>query len=129
MQEWTTLPKGGREAKYGEARERVSRRKTLFNSPVRAELDATDRAIAAAIFAATLAYLWRFRRYTSMEPDESPERLAEGLRVGLPLDIQLDTIRRQLATAPGRRLMAATTERLGMTHAGKISGSEYTACF
>ncbi len=105
----------------------------MFNSPVRAELDATDRAIAAAIFAATLAYLWRFRRYTSMEPDESPERLAEGLRVGLPLDIQLDTIRRQLAappiTAPGRRLMAATTERLGMTHAGKKSGSEYTACF
>jgi 4-amino-4-deoxy-L-arabinose transferase-like glycosyltransferase len=38
--------------------------------PVRAELDPKERAIAAAIFAVTLAYLWLFRRYTSMEPDE-----------------------------------------------------------
>ena len=37
---------------------------------VRPELDRNDRAIAAAIFAVTLAYLWIFRRYTSMEPDE-----------------------------------------------------------
>ena len=37
---------------------------------VRPELDPTDRAIAAAVFAVTLAYLWLFRRYTSMEPDE-----------------------------------------------------------
>ena len=37
---------------------------------MRPELDRGDRAIAVAIFAATLAYLWLFRRYTSMEPDE-----------------------------------------------------------
>ena len=34
------------------------------------EMDHSDRAIAVAIFAMTLAYLWLFRRYTSMEPDE-----------------------------------------------------------
>ena len=37
---------------------------------VRPELDRNDQAIAAAIFALTVAYLWIFRRYTSMEPDE-----------------------------------------------------------
>ncbi len=37
---------------------------------VRAELDRNDQAIAATIFAVTVAYLWIFRRYTSMEPDE-----------------------------------------------------------
>src|SRR5438045_2993559 len=37
---------------------------------VRPELDRNDRAIAAVIFSLTLAYLWIFRRYTSMEPDE-----------------------------------------------------------
>ena len=36
----------------------------------RPELDRTDQGIAAAIFALTVAYLWIFRRYTSMEPDE-----------------------------------------------------------
>jgi len=34
------------------------------------ELEANERWIAAAIFAVTVAYLWIFRRYTSMEPDE-----------------------------------------------------------
>jgi hypothetical protein len=53
--------------------------------PVRAELEANkprfvepwfaeawfaEAWIAAAIFAVTVAYLWTFRRYTSMEPDE-----------------------------------------------------------
>ncbi len=38
--------------------------------PVRPELDPADRGIAVAIFVLTLAYLWLFRRYTSMEPDE-----------------------------------------------------------
>jgi 4-amino-4-deoxy-L-arabinose transferase-like glycosyltransferase len=37
---------------------------------VRAEVDPKERAIAVTIFAVTLAYLWLFRRYTSMEPDE-----------------------------------------------------------
>jgi 4-amino-4-deoxy-L-arabinose transferase-like glycosyltransferase len=37
---------------------------------VRPELIRTDQGIAVAIFAVTLAYLWIFRRYTSMEPDE-----------------------------------------------------------
>jgi 4-amino-4-deoxy-L-arabinose transferase-like glycosyltransferase len=37
---------------------------------VRPELDRNDRAIAASIFAVTVTYLWIFRRYTSMEPDE-----------------------------------------------------------
>jgi 4-amino-4-deoxy-L-arabinose transferase-like glycosyltransferase len=37
---------------------------------VRPELDRNDQAIAAAIFAVTVAYLWIFRHYTSMEPDE-----------------------------------------------------------
>jgi 4-amino-4-deoxy-L-arabinose transferase-like glycosyltransferase len=37
---------------------------------VRAGLDANDRAIAAVIFVLTLVYLWFFRRYTSIEPDE-----------------------------------------------------------
>ena len=37
---------------------------------VRPELDRNDQAIAAVIFAVTLAYLWIFRHYTSMEPDE-----------------------------------------------------------
>jgi 4-amino-4-deoxy-L-arabinose transferase-like glycosyltransferase len=36
----------------------------------RPELDRTDQGIAAAIFALTVAYLWIFRHYTSMEPDE-----------------------------------------------------------
>ena len=36
----------------------------------RPELDRTDQGIAAAIFALTVAYLWVFRHYTSMEPDE-----------------------------------------------------------
>jgi len=39
-------------------------------SGVRAELDAKDRAIAVAVFLVTLAYLWLFRRYTFLEPDE-----------------------------------------------------------
>src|SRR6476660_410974 len=55
------LSKGSRE---GEAAESSSTR------PVRPELDPRDRAIAVAIFVLTLAYLWLFRRYTSMEPDE-----------------------------------------------------------
>jgi hypothetical protein len=38
--------------------------------PARPELEANDRWIAAAIFALTLVYLFIFRRYTSMEPDE-----------------------------------------------------------
>ena len=33
-------------------------------------MDRTDQGIAAAIFALTVAYLWIFRRYTSMELDE-----------------------------------------------------------
>jgi len=37
---------------------------------VRPELDRNDQAISAVIFAVTLAYLWIFRHYTSMEPDE-----------------------------------------------------------
>jgi len=44
--------------------------KASSRSLVRSELDPTDRAIAAVVFAVTLAYLWLFRRYTSMEPDE-----------------------------------------------------------
>ncbi len=44
--------------------------KVLSRGLARTELDASDRAIAAAVFAVTLAYLWLFRRYTSMEPDE-----------------------------------------------------------
>jgi 4-amino-4-deoxy-L-arabinose transferase-like glycosyltransferase len=44
--------------------------KTSSRGLVRPELDGNDQAIAAAIFAVTLAYLWIFRRYTSMEPDE-----------------------------------------------------------
>jgi len=43
---------------------------TFVQEPVRPELDATERAISAAIFAVTLAYLWLFRRYTFLEPDE-----------------------------------------------------------
>ena len=37
---------------------------------MRPELDPTERAISVAIFAVTLAYLWLFRRYTFLEPDE-----------------------------------------------------------
>jgi len=37
---------------------------------VRPELDRNDRAIAACIVAVTITYLWIFRRYTTMEPDE-----------------------------------------------------------
>src|SRR5713101_2323654 len=44
--------------------------KAPSRSLVRPELDANERAIAAAIFAVTLAYLWLFRHYTSIEPDE-----------------------------------------------------------
>ncbi|MGH9538981.1 MAG: ArnT family glycosyltransferase [Terriglobales bacterium] len=57
---------GGRRngAKVGEAQEASPR------GLVRPELDRTDQAIAAAIFAVTVAYLWLFRHYTSMEPDE-----------------------------------------------------------
>jgi hypothetical protein len=36
----------------------------------RPELNRNDRAIAAAIFVLAVGYLWIFRRYTSMEPDE-----------------------------------------------------------
>ena len=35
-----------------------------------APADRNDQAIAAGIFVVTVAYLWIFRRYTSMEPDE-----------------------------------------------------------
>jgi len=44
--------------------------KASSRSLARPELDRNDRAIAAAIFTLTLAYLWIFRHYTSMEPDE-----------------------------------------------------------
>jgi len=37
---------------------------------VRPEMNRTDQGIAVAIFALTLAYLWIFRRYTSIELDE-----------------------------------------------------------
>ena len=43
---------------------------TFVQKPVRPELDTTERAISVAIFAVTLAYLWLFRRYTFLEPDE-----------------------------------------------------------
>jgi 4-amino-4-deoxy-L-arabinose transferase-like glycosyltransferase len=43
---------------------------TMAARPLRAELDRRDRAIAVFIFAASVIYLWLFRRYTSMEPDE-----------------------------------------------------------
>src|SRR6478609_11414363 len=36
----------------------------------RPEADRTDQGIAAAIFVLTFAYLWIFRHFTSMEPDE-----------------------------------------------------------
>jgi 4-amino-4-deoxy-L-arabinose transferase-like glycosyltransferase len=36
----------------------------------RPERNKNDRAIAAAIFVLTVGYLWIFRHYTSMEPDE-----------------------------------------------------------
>jgi hypothetical protein len=35
-----------------------------------AETNPSDRAAAFAVFAVSLAYLWFFRRYTSIEPDE-----------------------------------------------------------
>ena len=55
--------------RFGSAREQ-SAGEASSTRPVRAELEANDRWIAATIFAATVAYLWIFRRYTSMEPDE-----------------------------------------------------------
>src|ERR1700693_4180702 len=65
MQVWRILLKiGGKDSRMGEEK------KTLSAMSVRAELHATDRAIAAGIFVLTLAYLWLFHRYTSMEPDE-----------------------------------------------------------
>jgi 4-amino-4-deoxy-L-arabinose transferase-like glycosyltransferase len=55
--------------RFGSAREQ-SGGEASSTRPVRAELEGDDRWIAATIFAATVAYLWIFRRYTSMEPDE-----------------------------------------------------------
>ena len=71
MQGWSALPKSGRETSSEGARGPASR----VGSFVHEAGDARnwirrDRAIAVAIFAVTLAYLWLFRRYTSMEPDE-----------------------------------------------------------
>lgn len=66
-------------ARFGRAREQSGERASSTR-PVRAEHEANEPSttqpwiaepgIAAAIFAVTLAYLWIFRRYTSMEPDE-----------------------------------------------------------
>ncbi|MGH9544079.1 MAG: ArnT family glycosyltransferase [Terriglobales bacterium] len=56
-------------ARFGGAREPAGE-KASSGKPVRAELDTHEIAIAAAIFAVTVTYLWIFRRYTSMEPDE-----------------------------------------------------------
>jgi len=57
-----------------EGRPEASRANEQVKAPprdvVRPELDRTDQGIAAAIFALTVAYLWVFRHYTSMEPDE-----------------------------------------------------------
>ncbi|MGH9502118.1 MAG: ArnT family glycosyltransferase [Terriglobales bacterium] len=58
---------GGQALKGSRADEEAE---TSSRSLVRPELDTTERAVAAAIFAVTLAYLWIFRRYTSIEPDE-----------------------------------------------------------
>ena len=55
--------------RFGSAREQ-SAGQASSPRPVRAQLKANERWIAAAIFTATVAYLWIFRRYTSMEPDE-----------------------------------------------------------
>ena len=54
----------------GTARRQRDQLESSSRGPVRPERDRNDRAIAVAIFALTLAYLWIFRRYTSMEPDE-----------------------------------------------------------
>src|SRR5690349_19665203 len=57
-----------------EGRPDTSRANEQLKAPprklVRPELNRTDQGTAVVIFALTLAYLWIFRRYTSMEPDE-----------------------------------------------------------
>src|SRR5712692_10156548 len=58
------------EARTGDDSHAGDEGKASSRALVRPELDGNDQAIAAAIFAVTLAYLWIFRRYTSMEPDE-----------------------------------------------------------
>jgi len=69
MTRWSTLPKNGRRpgsegSRAGEEDE------TPPTRPVRAELDASDRAIARAVFAGNAGLPVAFPRYTSMEPDE-----------------------------------------------------------
>jgi 4-amino-4-deoxy-L-arabinose transferase-like glycosyltransferase len=56
-------------ARLGSAREPTGE-DASSGRPARPEVEANERWIAAAIFTATVAYLWIFRRYTSMEPDE-----------------------------------------------------------
>jgi len=56
-------------ARLGSAREPTGE-DASSGRPARPEVEAKERWIAAAIFTATVAYLWIFRRYTSMEPDE-----------------------------------------------------------
>jgi len=56
-------------ARFGNAREPAGE-EASSRRPARPELEANERWITAAIFALTVAYLWIFRRYTSMEPDE-----------------------------------------------------------
>ena len=71
MQGWNALPKCEREARSEWlAGQQPARRALRPAVRSRAELDTNDQAIAAAIFAVTVAYLWIFRRYTSLEPDE-----------------------------------------------------------
>ena len=70
MQGWNALPKSEREARSGGLAGRRPRGSTRPVTWYAQNWIATDRAIAAAIFALTVAYLWIFRRYTSMEPDE-----------------------------------------------------------
>ncbi len=67
MQGWRKVAeiRAGGNGSRTDAEEKPSSR-----SLIRPELDPTERAISAAIFAVTLAYLWLFRRYTFLEPDE-----------------------------------------------------------
>jgi 4-amino-4-deoxy-L-arabinose transferase-like glycosyltransferase len=54
----------------GKRSRRDAEEKPSSRSLVGPELDANERAISAAIFVVTLAYLCLFRRYTTIEPDE-----------------------------------------------------------